>query len=234
MNITQTDGQTCSAWSAAGQMEVKDHYENLASDYFARANRTCERTYGRLVQRLLHGRRRVLELGSGSADPLERLAPPFGVACDLSVEMLRRRPAGGRTYCVLAAGERLPFRSGQFDAVFSINVLEHVANLDAVLDESARLLETGGVWLAVTPNGLWEFWLGLAERWSLKIPEGPHAFLTPAGLRQQVEKRFEVVEHRTFLLLPAGPPVLARWIDRLTFCSAWRGGFFQYLTARKV
>lgn len=212
--------------------QVQDHYRQLAADYGARANQTCERTYCRLVQRFLTGRRRVLELGSGSSDLLDRLGSPLAVACDLSVDMLgmRRRT---ETHCVAAAGEKLPFSDGLFDGLFHINMLEHVADVDAVVGECARVLQPEGLWLTVTPNGNWEYWLDLAEKWKLKIPEGPHSFLTTRQLRQAVEGPFEVVEHATFLILPAGPPRLAHWFDRLTFCSALGWGFFQYLAARR-
>lgn len=138
-----------------------------------------------------------------------------------------------RSHRVVAVGERLPFRDGQFDGVFSINVLEHVVDPERVLAETERVLAPGGVMLAVTPNGNWETLLDLAERWSLKIPEGPHHFLTSAQLRRAVSNRLEVLEHRTILTVPAGPARLVRWLDAASLCSAWGGGFFQYIVGRK-
>jgi ubiquinone/menaquinone biosynthesis C-methylase UbiE len=211
--------------------DVMEHYQRLAPEYQTRANRTCERTYVRLVQQFLQDRSRVLELGSGSTDLLGRLGTRFAVACDLSWEMLRAKRTA--THCVVAAGERLPFPDEWFDGLFLINVLEHVADLGAVLAESARVLQGDGLWLAITPNGDWEFWLDLAERWSLKIPEGPHTFVTPRRLRQSVEQCFDVVVHRTFLVLPAGPPILAGLLDRITCCATLGWGFFQYIVGRK-
>jgi len=112
-------------------------------------------------------------------------------------------------------------------------VLEHVVNLETVLSESARVLQDGGLWLAVTPNGNWEVLLDLAERWKLKIPEGPHRFLTTSCLRQAVGRHFVVVEHRTMLVLPAGPSRLSSLVDVLTLARFWGWGFFQYIVARK-
>ena len=43
---------------------------------------------------------------------------------------------------MVAVGERLPFCDARFDGVFSINVLEHVIDLERVLAESARVLVT--------------------------------------------------------------------------------------------
>jgi ubiquinone/menaquinone biosynthesis C-methylase UbiE len=216
------------------QSNVLAHYQEIAAEYNARANQTCEQTYRRLVDRFIRGRSRLLELGGGSSDLLDLLDSPTAVACDLSLEMLLRRPHGDRSHRVVAVGEHLPFGDAQFDGVFSINVLEHVIDLERVLAESARVLADGGLWLAVTPNGNWERLLDLAERWSLKIPEGPHRFLTSRRLSHEVGRYFKVVEHRTLLVLPAGPPRLSSLIDSVSLCGAWGGGFFQYIVARKT
>ncbi len=209
--------------------QVQQHYRELAAQYAGRANRTCQQTYLDLARQHMSGCRHVLELGSGNSDILEQSA----VACDLSIDMLLSRRRLPATHYVAAAGERLPFRDACFDGVFLINVLEHVADVRLVLAECARTLKAGGLWLAVTPNGDWERLLDLAERWSLKIPEGPHRFLTPRELRQNLAQDFDVVEQRTFLTFPAGSSVFARAVDCLTM-SSWLGwGFFQYLVARK-
>jgi len=214
------------------QDEVKDHYRTLATQYNDRANQACERSYRRVVRRVMGGAR-LLELGGGSTDLLDSLGRPVAVACDLSAEMLLMRPGGAGTHRVVAVGERLPFADAAFDGLFSINVLEHVADLVAVVAESARVLDEGGTFLAITPNGNWESGLDLAERWGLKIPEGPHAFLTTRRLAEAARRHFTVVEHRTFLVLPAGPPGLTALVDRATAASALGWGFFQYLVAQK-
>ena len=78
----------------------------------------------------------MLELGGGSSDLLESLGSPTAVACDLSREMLLMRAPGDRSHRVVAVGEQLPFGDARFDGVFSINVLEHVVDLERVLAES--------------------------------------------------------------------------------------------------
>jgi SAM-dependent methyltransferase len=215
------------------QTEVQAHYRELASEYGVRANPTCNQAYRRLVERVLRGCRRVLELGSGSTDLLDRLGSPVSVASDLSLDMLLMRKDGNAVHRVIASGERLPFRNFSFDGVFLINVLEHVVGVESVLHEITRVLDQGGLMLAVTPNGNWEMLLDLAERWKLKIPEGPHAFLTTRSLRSAVQACLEVMEHRTFLTLPAGPLAVVDLLDRISLCSVRGAGFFQYIVARK-
>ena len=219
--------------SVPQQGEVLAHYQKMAPDYNQRANRTCETVYHRLANRFMKGKPRLLELGAGSSTLLESLGSPLSVACDLARPMLLKRPGGNRSHRIVAVGERMPFGSAQFDGIFSINVLEHVTDLESVLSESARILADEGLWLAVTPNGNWERLLDLAEAWSLKIPEGPHRFLTTRKLREAVGCYLEVMEHRTMLVLPAGPPALTTLVDSFSLCSVWGAGFFQYLVARK-
>ena len=70
---------------------VRAHYRNLAPAYSREANQTCEGRYRDIVRRVMSGRARVLELGSGSNDLLDRVGPPGSVACDLSIDMLQQR-----------------------------------------------------------------------------------------------------------------------------------------------
>jgi SAM-dependent methyltransferase len=56
----------------------------------------------------------------------------------------------GRISC--AFGEQLPFPTNTFDIVYSTNVLEHVQNPSAVLEESLRVLKPGGILQYIYPN----------------------------------------------------------------------------------
>lgn len=212
---------------------VRAHYRALAPAYRRQANQTCEGRYREIVGRVMSGRSRVLELGSGSNALLDSVGPPGSVACDLSIDMLQERRAVARTASVVGGGEQLPFRDGAFDGMYHINVIEHVADVEAVIAEGARVLRPGGMLAAVTPNGNWESWLDLAERWRMKIPEGPHTFLTTRALGSAVGRWFDVVEHRAFLACPGGPSALSAAVDRLPGLARLRWGFFQYVVARR-
>jgi ubiquinone/menaquinone biosynthesis C-methylase UbiE len=213
--------------------EVREHYRQLAGEYRGRANPTCEQVYFRLIERFLGHCGRVLEVGAGCSEHLSHLGAKRAVACDLSEEMLRARPPDPKIECVVAAAEKLPFVSREFEGVFSVNLLEHVADIDAVMAESARVLAPGGTWMAITPNGDWKLLLNLAENLKLKLPEGPHQFLTTKRLRESAEAHFEIVEHRTMLSLPMGSVGLASCVDRITFSRHFGWGFFQYLVGKK-
>ena len=52
----------------------------------------------------------------------------------------------------VGGAESLPWEDSRFDLVFSDNVLEHLANPEAVFAEVARVLKPGGRFLVKTPN----------------------------------------------------------------------------------
>ncbi len=212
---------------------VRAHYAELAADYDRRANRACKRVYRGLIQRCLHGAARVLELGAGATDLLAASGAAFRVACDMSVPMLHARPSEAGAARVAADAQQVPCRNASFDAVFCVNLLEHVPDPSRVLAEAARVLVSGGRCLAVTPNGDLEKLLDVLEFLHLKLPEGPHEFLTFEALAQAASDFFEVLEHRRFAVLPLGPEHFVRAIDRLAQRIHPSGGLMQYILLRK-
>ncbi|PYS93004.1 MAG: class I SAM-dependent methyltransferase [Acidobacteria bacterium] len=102
---------------------------------------------------------------------------------------------------VLGVGESLPFRAETFDAIFSLNVLEHVSDPFACAREITRVLKRGGTLYCVAPF--------------LQPVHGyPNHFynMTAQGLSQLFEKRVEIIEHK---VPPSGVPIWAvNWILR--------------------
>jgi SAM-dependent methyltransferase len=211
---------------------VRDHYARLAPEYARKANPACERAYRDLIRRWLRGAGRVLELGAGSTGLVNVLEAKTRVACDLSLPMIRATAVRTGIACFVGDAQRIPCRDGSFDAVFSINLLEHLADPPRVFAEAARVLAPRGRCLAVTPNGDLEPLLDILERLHLKLPEGPHRFLTFRALTEAAGPRFVIIEHRRFLMFPAGPRGFVQAVD-----GAWSGrdgrGLFQYILLEK-
>lgn len=220
---TPNDGNAV-PFSAAS---VKGHYQTLAHSYVSKANRACNRAYIDLVARLLPSASRVLELGPGGHSLLGGVSAQFKAACDLSEAMLRA--GSGCANPVAGDVQELPFSNGQFDAVLCFNMLEHVPDPRGAVAEAARVLASGGRFLAVTPTGNAERLLDLLERLHLKLPEGPHRFLKTAELAEIVGAYLDIIEHKRFLVFPAGPPFAVRAAD----ICAGHWGLFQYLLAQK-
>lgn len=92
-------------------------------------------------------------------------------------------------------GENLPFADASFEIVVSCDALEHVADLDAVLDEVARVLEPGGLFLfdTINKNPLASFVVvTMGERILRLLPEGTHdpeLFIKPTELKRALARR---------------------------------------------
>jgi len=96
----------------------------------------------------------------------------------------------------VGAGEQLPFADNSFDYVSCCDVLEHVQDVDAVLDEISRVLKPDGLFFYDTINRTWLSWLFLIKiaqdwpRWAFMQPNQHRydCFVTPTELSQKMAK----------------------------------------------
>jgi SAM-dependent methyltransferase len=102
------------------------------------------------------GAPRILDVGCGTGSTLKELEKMGeAVGADISEEAIaycRRRGCGDVR---LVAEDELSFRDGEFDAVLSLDVLEHIENEGAALAEYRRVLKPGGVLLLTAPAYAW-------------------------------------------------------------------------------
>lgn len=93
---------------------------------------------------------RVLDLGCGVGHSYHLLGPRETVGVDLAAEALE----GQQRETIVADMRALPLPDGSFDAVVSIQSIEHVPDPERVLAETRRVLAPGGTAILVTPNRL--------------------------------------------------------------------------------
>lgn len=109
------------------------------------------------VRKLIRPGIRVLEVGGGNGFQASLIAAWGGLVRSID---LPDRPKRGRQYFPVEDfnGRRLPFGNGEFDLVFTSNVLEHVGRLQDMLQEMRRVLIPGGVAIHIVPGTAWRFW----------------------------------------------------------------------------
>lgn len=94
----------------------------------------------------------------------------------------------------VGVGEDLPYGNGSFDVVVCVDVLEHVQDLELVLEEITRVLRPGGVFLfdTINRNPLARLaTITMAEDVLRLLPKGTHdpaMFIKPSELRAGVVK----------------------------------------------
>ena len=115
----------------------------------------------------------------------------------------------------VGVGEALPYADRAFDAVVCVDVLEHVSDLQQVLNEIARVLKPGGQFFfdTINRNPLARFAvITMAEDVLRLLPKGTHdpeMFITPAELKDGLTKAGLHVGEITGL----GPRGLDRRLD---------------------
>jgi 2-polyprenyl-6-hydroxyphenyl methylase/3-demethylubiquinone-9 3-methyltransferase len=116
------------------------------------------RRYGGVDKQVAAGLR-VLDVGCGGGFLAEEFAalgcPVTGIdPSPVSIGAARAHAAaqGLRIGYLAATGEELPVRDASFDVACCCDVLEHVANVDGVIGEVARVLKPGGLFLFDTIN----------------------------------------------------------------------------------
>lgn len=94
----------------------------------------------------------------------------------------------------VGVGESLPYEDASFDNVVCVDVLEHVQDLDRVLQEVARVLRPGGLFLfdTINRNPIARLaTITIAEDVLGLLPKGTHdpeMFIKPAELRAALER----------------------------------------------
>ena len=108
----------------------------------------------RLIQeRIPLAGRRILDVGCGVGAYVQHLRALPATVYGLDVD-LRRVRDGGRTVpgLLVGAAEGLPFADASFDVVILNEVLEHVRDERATLQECTRVLPVGGHLVIYAPN----------------------------------------------------------------------------------
>lgn len=98
---------------------------------------------------------KVLEVGCGTAAYLIELVNSTGCyGCGVEPSSEMRRHAGSDTplELVMGSAEALPYDSGSFDLVFSVDVIHHVSDHLAHYREAERVMASGGLVCTATDS----------------------------------------------------------------------------------
>ena len=110
----------------------------------------------------------VLDVGAGSGRQAARLAE---LGHRISAVDIETSAYAQETFFPVTVynGKTLPFPDAAFDVVVSSNVLEHVFDLDDLLQEIKRVLRPDGIAVHVLPTPSWRLWTTAAHGpWVLK------------------------------------------------------------------
>lgn len=191
---------------------------------------------------------KVLEVGCGRGVFLDRLAGEYGVegwGVDVSPISIAeaKKEAVHSLHVEVADAAKLPYRSEEFDAVVSFDVLEHVENQPQAVAEMVRVLRPGGCLLIYTINArqrwTWNWWLGkIGIDVFSGVDHRREKLVDPAWLGKKLEKHritspavayfnafFSLVMDELVTLFLAGWERFFGWEKRLGFGRVVLGVF---------
>ena len=196
----------------------------------------------------------VIDVGCGGglmAEEIARLgADVIGVdpsAASIATARAHATASGLAIDYRIGAGEHLPAGDACADVVYCVDVLEHVADLDAVLGETARVLKPGGLYLFDTINRTRLsklIMIKLSQEWAATawMPSGLHdwdQFITPAELSESLA-RHGLDQHDLTGMSPGiAPPALLRLLrqvkkGKLTYADFGRQAAFTLTSDLRI
>lgn len=116
-----------------------------------------ERAFGKEALR----QQEILEVGCGGGLICEHLAQrgviaegidPSAAALEAAREHVRQSNLGQNVHFQQGYAEHLPYADGSFSVIVSLDVLEHVQDINVTIQEIARVLAPGGIFIFDTIN----------------------------------------------------------------------------------
>lgn len=209
-------------------MEVRGFYEDPREE--RDRPRRAARYYHRYLTRVLRTRippgLRILDIGCGGGELLASLQPSRGVGIDLSstaVAAARLAHAGQPLEFVVGDGTDpavLAAAGGPFDVVMMVNVVTHLADVQAALQALHRISHSRTRLFLYSYSRLWQPLLRASELLGLRRKGPPESWLPPEEVHSLLGLAdFEVVREDAQVVWPAPIPLLAdginRWVGHL-------------------
>jgi SAM-dependent methyltransferase len=163
----------------------------------------------------------VLENGCGVGIYLSRLAQYSSKAIGLEYDLPRAQEAHEIADLIVnAAGEMLPLPSSTIDFILSHEVLEHVRDDRACVEEMVRILRSGGRIAVFVPNRGYPFEThGIYWRGSYKFGNIPLVNYLPLSLRDRLAPHVRVYSSADLEKLFSGLPV--HFVERQIIFGAY-------------
>lgn len=218
---------------------IARHFDALAPerDRWKRRNRFYHESIEDLCRFHIPPGSTVLEIGSGTGDLLNALAPSRGVGVDISPAMVE---IASRKY------PHLEFRVGnaedlslaeKFDYVVLSDVIGYIPDVQKAFTELRKVTHARTRIVVTYYNYLWEPLLRLGERVGAKMPQPRQNWLSLPDIENLLALAdYECIRKAYKLLLPKRIPLLSALCNRIlaNLPVLWKMSLVQLLVAREI
>jgi ubiquinone/menaquinone biosynthesis C-methylase UbiE len=199
--------------------EVKKHWDAVADIYDDTNQEIGDAYYQRFKEGLrhleLHPGEKILNIWSrtGNAIPwLEKYNVEI-YNLEVSPKMIKKAENKfTKQNFQLTNLEQINFPDNYFDAILSLETLEHTPDPSKLLNEFYRILKPEKIAVISLPPQTAEIPLRIYEFFFQNHGEGPHKFLTSKTVKSLIANAgFELLLHKGTLLIPTGPKLLQKF-----------------------
>jgi 2-polyprenyl-3-methyl-5-hydroxy-6-metoxy-1,4-benzoquinol methylase len=196
---------------------VEKHFDELAGSYDRikkEKNGFYYRSLMRAVAEVVPPGKRVLDIGTGTGEVLNALAPSQGSGIDLSPAMIGiAREKFPRLRFFAGSYEDLD-PGGPFDFILLLDVIEHLQSPEKLFAHLKKFCSPGTRIVLTMANPAWEPFLFVLEKLHLKMAEGPHRRISRKKLLAYAGRENFLLESMACrVLLPVAVPLLARFLN---------------------
>ena len=155
---------------------VEKHFDIIAKDYdyFKKKNWYYYKNLKTLYGQLIPTGKSILEIGCGTGDLISEMNANVAFGIDISPEMIRLAQQKHPKINFQATTIENFQASHKFDYIFLADVIEHLEDISSTTKALENICSESTKIIFTYANPLWEPILMLLEKFSLKMPEGPH------------------------------------------------------------
>jgi ubiquinone/menaquinone biosynthesis C-methylase UbiE len=196
---------------------VEKHFDKLADSYDKikkEKNKYYYQALIRAVQEVVPPEKKILDIGTGTGEILNALAPSQGSGIDLSSAMIQKaREKFPQLHFFSGSYESLDL-GNQFDFILLLDVIEHLQSPEKLFSNLKKICGPETRIVLTMANPAWEPFLHLLEKLKLKMAEGPHRRISEKKLLgYAAQENFAVQSVASFILLPIDIPLVSRFFN---------------------
>lgn len=203
--------------------KVQTHFDEVAEryDYYKEKNAFYYQNLKKLLKAKIPKQKKVLEVGCGTGDLLASLNPKTGYGFDISSVMVkiasRKHKQKNLWFSTAWPNPKNIFTppGGKWDYIFMSDVIEHLENPTAVFLKIAERMDKRSHLIVTMANPIWEPVLMIAEKFGMKMPEGPHKRISGEKMARIMKKTgLKVKRHGYELLMPVNIPFITSFANK--------------------
>ena len=179
--------------------------------------------------------KRILEIGCGTGALITHLKPKQGIGIDAGKNMIKiARKKNKKIKFEVMSIENIKIKQ-MFDYILLADVIEHLSNINEAVKNLNKISYKNTIIILSMANPFWEPILLLAEKFGLKMPEGPHYRIGFKKLNRILNKNdFKIIQKGYRLLIQKKVPIihhLNKFFYKIPFIKCL--GLIEYYIIKK-